>query len=65
MITAPTLLVRGELSPIMPKEMADRMLAAIPSATLVTMPGVYHHLVLDAPEVFARILDDFLRGLPD
>ena len=64
-ITAPTLLVRGELSPIMPKEMADRMLAAIPKATLVTMPGVHHHLVLDAPEAFARILDDFLRGLPD
>jgi len=41
------------------------MLAAIPKATLVTMPGVYHHLVLDAPEAFARILDDFLRGLPD
>ena len=49
----------------MPKEMADRMLAAIPKATLVTMQGVYHHLVLDAPEAFARILDDFLRGLPD
>jgi pimeloyl-ACP methyl ester carboxylesterase len=64
-IAAPTLLVRGELSPIMPKELADRMLAAIPKATLVTMPGVYHHLVLDAPEAFARILDDFLRGLSD
>ena len=49
----------------MPKGMADRMLAAIPKATLVTMLGVYHHLVLDAPEAFARILDDFLRGLPD
>ena len=64
-ISAPTLLVRGELSPIMPKEMAERMLAAIPNARLVTMPGVYHHLVLDAPDVFARILDDVLRGLPD
>ena len=30
-ITAPTLLVRGELSPIMPKEMADRMLAPYPA----------------------------------
>jgi pimeloyl-ACP methyl ester carboxylesterase len=49
----------------MPKEMADRMVAAIPNARLVTMPGVYHHLVLDAPEAFARILADFLQGLPD
>ena len=60
-IQAPTLLVRGELSPIMPKDMADRMLGLMPRVELVTMPGVYHHLVLDAPEAFAGILDDFLR----
>ena len=48
----------------MPKEMAERMQAAIPNAKLVTMLGVYHHLVLDAPEAFSRILDDFLRDLP-
>jgi len=59
------LLVRGELSPVMPREMAERMEAAIPGARLVTMPGVYHHLVLDAPEDFARILDGFLRELPE
>ena len=64
-IKAPTLLVRGELSPIMPEEMAERMAVAIPNATLVTMLGVYHHLVLDAPDAFSRILDDFLRELPD
>lgn len=64
-IKAPTLLVRGELSPIMPEEMAERMAAAIPHATLITMLGVYHHLVLDAPDAFSRILDDFLRELPD
>lgn len=63
-IAAPTLLVRGELSPIMPQEMAERMVAAIPNATLVTMLGVYHHLVLDAPDAFSRILDGFLRDLP-
>src|SRR5215475_7339853 len=63
-IQATTLLVRGELSPIMPTEMADRMLESLPSARLVTMPGVYHHLVLDAPEAFSGILDDFLRKMP-
>ena len=60
-IQAPTLLVRGELSPILPMEMGERMLALITKARLVTMPGVYHHLVLDAPEAFAGILDDFVR----
>ena len=64
-IKAPTLLVRGELSPIMPQEMAERMAAAIPNARLVTMLGVYHHLVLDAPDAFSRILDGFLRELPE
>jgi len=64
-IEAPTLLVRGELSPIMPKEMVERMLEAMPRAKVVAMSGVYHHLVLDAPEAFAHILDDFLRELPD
>ena len=64
-IKAPTLLVRGELSPIMPQEMGERMAAAIPNATLVTMLGVYHHLVLDAPDAFSRILDDFLHDLPE
>ena len=63
-IKAPTLLVRGELSPIMPREMAERMEADIPNARLVTMPGVYHHLVLDAPGDFSRILDAFLAELP-
>jgi hypothetical protein len=29
------------------------------------MSGVYHHLVLDAPEAFAHLLADFLRELPD
>jgi pimeloyl-ACP methyl ester carboxylesterase len=59
-ITAPTLLVRGERSPILPREMAADMLARLPQARLVEIPGTYHHLVLDAPAAFARALEDFL-----
>jgi esterase len=59
-VTAPTLLVRGELSPILPREMADEMLARLPDARLVEIPGTYHHLVLDAPGAFAKVLDAFL-----
>jgi pimeloyl-ACP methyl ester carboxylesterase len=62
-IAAPTLIVRGEWSPILPAELAERMRAAIPRAGLVEIPGVYHHLVLDRPEVFVRVLDEFLGGL--
>ena len=59
-ITAPTLLVRGEHSPILPREMAADMLARLAHARLVEIPGTYHHLVLDAPGAFARALEDFL-----
>ena len=63
-IAAPTLLVRGELSPVLPREMADEMLARIPRARLVEIPGTYHHLVLDAPGAFAEALGSFLSETP-
>ncbi len=59
-VTAPTLVVRGEHSPVLRREMAERMLAALPRASLVEIPGAFHHLVLDAPDAFVRALDDFL-----
>lgn len=62
-ITAPTLLVRGELSPILPKEMAERLEATIPKARVVEIAGAYHHLVLDRPAEFVAVLDEFLTGL--
>lgn len=63
-IAAPTLIVRGERSPVLPLEMAERMRAAIPRATLVAIPGAYHHLVLDAHAAFRQVLTTFLRSLP-
>lgn len=60
-ITAPTLLVRGEHSPVLPREMAADMLARLSRARLVEIPGTYHHLVLDAPGAFVTALDAFLR----
>jgi esterase len=62
-IMAPTLIVRGELSPILTREVAERLRAGIRLAKLVEIPGAYHHLVLDAPQVFAATLEPFLRAL--
>jgi pimeloyl-ACP methyl ester carboxylesterase len=59
-ITAPTLLVRGEHSPILPGDMAAAMMRRLPRARLVEIPGTYHHLVLDAPLAFAKVLQAFL-----
>jgi len=62
-ITAPTLIARGELSPVLPRDMADKLCAAIRRASLVEIPASYHHLVLDNPAAFARELDRFLVSL--
>jgi esterase len=59
-ITAPTLIARGELSPVLPRDMADKLRAAIRGATLVEIPASYHHLVLDNPAGFVQELDKFL-----
>jgi pimeloyl-ACP methyl ester carboxylesterase len=62
-IRAPALIVRGELSPILTREMAAHVIATIPGARFVEIPGTYHHLVLDAPGAFVRVLEDFLSRL--
>jgi pimeloyl-ACP methyl ester carboxylesterase len=59
-ITAPTLIARGELSPVLPRDMADKLRASIQRATLVEIPASYHHLVLDNPAGFVQELDKFL-----
>jgi pimeloyl-ACP methyl ester carboxylesterase len=61
-ITAPTLIVRGELSRNLPPEVVDRLRAAIPGATVATIAGSYHHLVLDNPTGFVEVLDRFLTA---
>ena len=61
-ITAPTLIARGELSPVLPRDMADKLRASIRGAELVEIPASYHHLVLDNPIAFTRELDRFLTA---
>jgi pimeloyl-ACP methyl ester carboxylesterase len=62
-IESPTLIVRAELSPVLPRDMAERLRAAVHRSTLVEIPGAYHHLTLDRPELFTAALDAFLRDL--
>ena len=45
------------------QEMADRLLSSIPHASLVTIPGAYHHLTLDNPAEFTAALSTFLATL--
>lgn len=61
-VEAPTLVVRGERSPILPREMAERMREVIPKASVAEIAGAYHHLVLDAPAAFNAALAEFLAA---
>ncbi len=61
-IRVPTLVVRGEHSTVLPRETAERMAKTIPGATLVELPGTYHHLMLDAPAALADRLLEWLGG---
>jgi pimeloyl-ACP methyl ester carboxylesterase len=58
-VRCPALFVRGEHSPVMPEEGA-RALARTRGADLVEMPGLHHHLPLEAPEAFADLVSAFL-----
>lgn len=51
----PVLIVRGETSDLFSAATAERMLAALPKAELVTIAGVGHAPVLDEPEATAAI----------
>jgi pimeloyl-ACP methyl ester carboxylesterase len=62
-ITAPTLCVRAELSPNLPPEHVARIRELVPHATIMEIPGSYHHLTLDAPDQVVTALDKFLDTL--
>ena len=62
-ITAPTLLVRGEHSTVLPPELASEMISRIPRGRLEEIKDSYHHLVLDQPAAFTALLDRFLRDV--
>jgi pimeloyl-ACP methyl ester carboxylesterase len=62
-IAAPTLVVRGERSPILPRPMAERLQTELPAGRLVEIPGAYHHVVLDQPQAFVREAGEFLDSL--
>jgi pimeloyl-ACP methyl ester carboxylesterase len=55
-IAVPTLVVRGEHSTILHRDVALRMTKALPRATLEEIQGVHHHVTLDAPRALADCL---------
>ena len=59
-ISCPILLVRGADSDVLSAEIAKRMLETNPRARLVEVPDAGHTVPGDQPEVFRRLLTEFL-----
>lgn len=59
-ISAPTLLVRGELSPIWFRRIVDILAKWFPNNEVVTIPGVSHNLQMGKPEEFNEKVLEFL-----
>ena len=60
-VTAPTLIIHGELDPL-PIESARKWAAALPNARLLELKGIGHFPYVEAPDAFFAAVDRFLRG---
>ncbi len=60
-INVPTLLVRGELSDLLPREFATRMVSTIPDCRLVEIAGSGHSPHAERPAAFLEAVRTFLE----
>jgi pimeloyl-ACP methyl ester carboxylesterase len=60
--TCPTLIVRGETSDVLSREVMQRMLQVMPNAKAVEIPGAGHGVPQDQPEAFNKAVWAFLDG---
>jgi 3-oxoadipate enol-lactonase len=59
-ISAPTLMICGDLDPVTPPALSDELVNLIPGSRLEIIPGASHLANLDKPAEFNRAIDDFL-----
>jgi pimeloyl-ACP methyl ester carboxylesterase len=60
-ITRPTLVLRGEQSPVLDRDVAERMARELPDGRFVEIPRAVHTLHEDNPDAVLAALRDFLR----
>jgi pimeloyl-ACP methyl ester carboxylesterase len=63
-VRCPVLVVSGEDDLIAPPRYAEQLAHRIPQARLHILPGVGHSPVLEDAGGFSRLLDEFLRSIP-
>ena len=61
-IKAKTLVIAGEADAGTPPAMSQDLAARIPGARLAVIPGVAHLSAAEAPDEFARLVEDFLAA---
>ena len=62
-VAAPSLVIRGERSTVMPQDHFKRVRDGL-RASAADIRGAHHHVVLDAPAETARLVSDFLAAAP-
>jgi 2-hydroxy-6-oxonona-2,4-dienedioate hydrolase len=63
-VSAPTLVVRGDRDPIVPRTWAEEVAATLPRGRLVEVPGAAHAVNYNAPDALTRLILDFLHDRP-
>jgi len=59
-ITVPTMVVWGELDPVIPIKYADTIVSTIKDCRFYRMDGCGHTPYVDDPETFVKVVMDFL-----
>lgn len=62
-ISPRALIVRGEHSPVMTREVMDKVVAALPRGQAAEVPGAHHHVPLDKPAELAAAIRAFAASL--
>ncbi len=63
-IAAPTLVIHGDVDPLVPAREGRALAAGIPGARLIMMPEVGHLPPVERPDEFNRAVLDFLAAAP-
>jgi pimeloyl-ACP methyl ester carboxylesterase len=61
LVRAPTLVVRGDRDPIVPRTWAEEVAATLPRGRLVEVSGAAHAVNYNAPDALTRLTLDFLH----
>jgi len=59
-LTCPTLVLHGDVDPVLHPQCASLLLHALPSASVLLLAGVGHHAYIQEPLEWANAINDFL-----